>query len=301
MVLQDVSKLTYGSHREVLVRCDVCSIEKITQYRYYNKSIKNTGIYTCSSSCSREKVKNTCLEKYGVDNPSKLKEVRDKAKGTMLDRYGVEHAMHSPIFVDKTKNTCLEKYGVGNPSQIDSVKNKKKETNLKNLGVEYPIQNNTIREKIEKTMIEKYGVDNAMKHPDLCDLSVRKTIETRIKNNNISSNITEFIKYKRRVYHYTNKVKKKLLETWDGHDYYDNEYIKDNFNLYHMHQNYPNIDHKISVLYGFNNNIDHEVIGGIGNLCITKRKINSLKRANNFNDTFWHTTDILLYSILKNI
>lgn len=42
--------------------------------------------------------------------------------------------------------------------------------------------------------------------------------------------------------------------------------------------NYPTIDHKISVYYGFINNISPEEIGDISNLCITKRWINSTKR-----------------------
>ncbi len=40
---------------------------------------------------------------------------------------------------------------------------------------------------------------------------------------------------------------------------------------------YPSIDHKISLFYGFENNMNPEEIGSIDNLCITKRYINSIK------------------------
>jgi hypothetical protein len=40
---------------------------------------------------------------------------------------------------------------------------------------------------------------------------------------------------------------------------------------------YPTIDHKISIFEGFHKNIPPYIIGGIENLCITKRKINLLK------------------------
>ena len=61
--------------------------------------------------------------------------------------------------------------------------------------------------------------------------------------------------YRNEVKNLTKKAKKELLENWNGYDFYDNEYIKDNFNLDPTHKNYPTIDHKISVHYGFNNNI----------------------------------------------
>lgn len=72
--------------------------------------------------------------------------------------------------------------------------------------------------------------------------------------------------------------KYKFKENWNGLDYYDNEYIKDNYSLYDRNdENYPNIDHKISVIFGFKNNISAEEISQIDNLCFTKRKHNMAK------------------------
>ena len=75
----------------------------------------------------------------------------------------------------------------------------------------------------------------------------------------------------------SHKNKKILLKNWDGYDYYDGEYIKDNFNLPYHHKNYPTIDHKTSIFEGFKNNISAENISNISNLCFTKRYINSKK------------------------
>ena len=69
------------------------------------------------------------------------------------------------------------------------------------------------------------------------------------------------------------------IKDWDGYDYYDSEYIKDNFNLDPFDENYPNFDHKISTRHGFDNNIPINEIAHISNICITKRKINMLKYA----------------------
>jgi len=75
----------------------------------------------------------------------------------------------------------------------------------------------------------------------------------------------------------TKNNKNKLFEIWDGIDYYDGEYIKDNINLHYNNKLYPTIDHKVSTINGFLNNISPEIIGSIENLCITKRSINSSK------------------------
>ena len=54
-------------------------------------------------------------------------------------------------------------------------------------------------------------------------------------------------------------------------------FINNNFNLHSSSKQYPTIDHKLSVLYGFINNISPLEIGSINNLCVTKRSLNSKK------------------------
>lgn len=91
---------------------------------------------------------------------------------------------------------------------------------------------------------------------------------------------TPFQEYKLTVRRLTQRVKKLLLENWNGYDYYDNEYIRENYKLKPNDNNYPTIDHKKSVFWGFMNGIPTEEIGDISNLCITKRYINSSKNLN---------------------
>lgn len=92
---------------------------------------------------------------------------------------------------------------------------------------------------------------------------------------------TKYKNYKLIIRRMLKKHKKYLFEKWDGYDYYDGEYIKDNFKLSHIDKKYPTIDHKISVYYGFKNKISPQIIGDIENLCITKRTINSQKGVKN--------------------
>ena len=59
-----------------------------------------------------DKAVQTFLEKYGVDNPRKSKEVREKIKDTWTRKYGVDHPAKSDTVKQKMKQTCLDRYGV---------------------------------------------------------------------------------------------------------------------------------------------------------------------------------------------
>ena len=99
------------------------------------------------------------------------------------------------------------------------------------------------------------------------------------------SSLNDFRMYRKLVNRFTYKSKKILFKNWNGTDYYDNEYIKDNLNFKSADMSYPTVDHKISIHEGFLKNIPPYVIGGIDNICITKRRINLFKR-NTQNFTF---------------
>ena len=75
-----------------------------------------------------EKIKQTCLEKYGVDHISKSKEFQNKAHDILREKY------KSTWNLEKCKETWIEKYGVDNPWKAEFVK-----------------------EKINNTFLEKYG------------------------------------------------------------------------------------------------------------------------------------------------
>jgi hypothetical protein len=234
-----------------------------------------------------ERNKPTIQLKYGVDYYSQLPEMKesnriwmssdefkDKSKDYFIKNYGVCQFSQTKEFKDiikskskeilqKIKNTCMKKYGFDSFSKTQEFKNI------------FNSQVDEIIHKIKITCIERYGVDNVIK----VDFIVSKMIETNILRGNYISDelLSEFYVYKKMVRKITNRNKNKLVENWDGYDYYDGEYIKDNFSLKHIDVNYPTIDHKISIFYGFMNDILFEEIGNINNLCFTKRSINSSK------------------------
>ena len=90
--------------------------------------------------------------------------------------------------------------------------------------------------------------------------------------------VNDFKKYRKIVNRFTYKSKKVLLKNWEGFDYYDQEFIKGNLQLESKCEEYPTIDHKISIHEGFIKNIPPYIIGNIDNICVTKRCINLKKR-----------------------
>ena len=142
-------------------------------------------------------------------------------------------------------------------------------------GVEHPSQSIEIRNKIISTCLERYGVE----HPSQYYKIKERTLLSR--NCNRRYDLSEYEIYRYKVDKLTSKNKKKLYEMWNGYDYYENIYIKDNFILNFRCSDYPSIDHKKSVFYCFLNNISQEECSNIDNLCITTRSNNSKKNRKN--------------------
>ena len=117
----------------------------------------------CSNICAqssneiKQKIKQTCLKKYGVDNYNKTKESKEKIKQTCLEKYGVEYFWQSDECKEKIKQTCLEKYGVDSPLKSKKIRNKGKQTCLKKYGVDNPAKLEENKEKVKQTCLKKYG------------------------------------------------------------------------------------------------------------------------------------------------
>ena len=84
----------------------------------------------CSVECSYKgesrvnKAKQTCLKKYGVENPSQSAEIKKKKEETCLKNYGVTNSLKSERVRDALKNTMLERYGVTNAFMDPNIRRK---------------------------------------------------------------------------------------------------------------------------------------------------------------------------------
>jgi len=254
-IIVKVNDLMNGSCYRVDVSCDVCNNQNNITYRNYIRGFKNGGIYTCEK-CSHIKSKQTRKRKYGDENYRNP----EKNKKTCMERYGVEHVLQNNSFKEKLKQTKIERYG----DEKYNNREKSKNTCLEKYGNE---EYNNI-EKYKKTCLERYGVYNYFS-TDEFKLSQGIILDEDLKN--------EWSLYKRKSNRLFRKMKSKVFKNWNGYDYYDNEYIKENLRLKFSDGLYPTIDHKISVYYGFMNDISVEEINNTENLVITKRYLNSSK------------------------
>jgi hypothetical protein len=132
----------------------------------------------------QSKKKQTCLKKYGVENPSQSKEIRNKSKQTCLKKYGVEYSLQSEKIRDKSKQTNLKRYGFENPFQSKDIKNKIKKTNLKKYGFENPFQSEEVKDKIKRFNLKRYKFKNPMMSNEIKNkskLTMWLNIEIKIK------------------------------------------------------------------------------------------------------------------------
>ena len=121
---------------------DIKDIPKCKNKNCYNevKWFKREYFYFCSTKCS-----------------ANSKEKQEKIKQTNLKTFGVENPFQSEKIRKKQKNTCLEKYGVEFPQKLEDIKNKTKQTKFKKYG-----NKNFYNEKKHKeSNINKYGVENS--------------------------------------------------------------------------------------------------------------------------------------------
>jgi hypothetical protein len=235
------SELPSSSHFKVSVRCELCFTERNLNYCKYITNKKRHGFYSCKS-CSRNKAALTCIEKYGVDNYSKTDEYKMRVEETNLSKFGYKTNLLNPNYQEEIKKILKDKYNTENFYEINR------------------------SDKINK----KFKINDIV-------YSLTREISL-IEENYIDVPTDNYISYRSECRRLTNKNIKLLLNLWDGRDYYDGEYIKDNFNLNHNDPKYPTIDHKISIYNGFVNKLDPDFISSIENICITKRSINSSKR-----------------------
>lgn len=134
----------------------------------------------------RDKIKKTCLEKYGTEMPMNKKELVEERKAkfkdeefkkqwvekhrqTSLERYGVEHPMHLDETKERQKKTVQEKYGVDHPMRSEEVKKKTKKTNMERYGVENVAQTPEVRIKMAQTTLQRYGVEHYNQLPEMKD------------------------------------------------------------------------------------------------------------------------------------
>jgi len=118
---------------------------------------KKYGMHPMKTEETKENLKQSVKEKYGVDWISKSNGWYDKVKATKLKLHGMENYNN----INKIKDTCIEKYGVDNYVKTDEYKEKYKSTCLNKYGFPHASMS-------KKYVIEHYKnmFDKFMRHPN---------------------------------------------------------------------------------------------------------------------------------------
>ena len=74
------------------------------------RNLYETGHFLCHVCVIMNQIvvtKQTCMEKYGVENAFQSEEKKEKSRQTFLKRHGVEYPTQSTEIKEKGKQTCI--------------------------------------------------------------------------------------------------------------------------------------------------------------------------------------------------
>lgn len=139
------------------------------------------------------KIKETCIQKYGVDSPMKVNSIKQQMHQTMLDKYGVEHALQNKELLDKAIENNLFTYKTYKlpsgkvlrlqgyePQFLDFLFNNniilENDIQYEPFGIEYTDINNNIRYYFPDFYISKFNliVEVKSKWTDQFDINIEQ-------------------------------------------------------------------------------------------------------------------------------
>ena len=145
------------------ITCDIPFKQKLWHY-FNNDNDLHLGICpVCGKRCKFKNFKDGYYLHCSLSCTQLDEDIQNKIKNTNLERYGVERASQNVDIKLKTIETNLEIYGVKHHTQSDNVKEKIKQTRFDRYGVDNHMKIYKFKEKIKQTCLDRYGVDNYSK------------------------------------------------------------------------------------------------------------------------------------------
>lgn len=118
-----------------------------------------------SDSSTKEKRKNSVIEKYGVDNIAKLEEVKKKQEKTNIDKYGSKSSFQNESVRKKWRDNIYGKYGKEHVFQLKHVKEASMVTSVVKYGKEHYVQSELYKAKLNEIgFSDKLRLINFNKH-----------------------------------------------------------------------------------------------------------------------------------------
>ena len=125
----------------------------------------NKGFRTyCSTKCQandkdiRDKSKSTCIEKYGSENPMQNDSIKKRLNESIMNKYGVDNISKLDYIKDKKAKTQLENYGYEYNSQRPEIK-KRISDNMRDINLSLKDKRNINLSQYWLTKLEKVGIN----------------------------------------------------------------------------------------------------------------------------------------------
>lgn len=168
-----------------LPKCQTCGKQFFHIYQV-NKLAK-----CCSKQCLNKfrasekyqaKIKQTFINNFGVDNPSKSEIIKRKKQQTTFSHYGVLNPYQAEEIKEKIKQTWQENYQCDNPRKNEEINQKVRNTCVERYGGNSPAASPIVLEKMIKTCYEKYGCANSHQNEDVKNKTIYTASQILIKN-----------------------------------------------------------------------------------------------------------------------
>ena len=137
-----------------------CSYSECTHNVKWRSDLKRFATY-CSVECTNEddchwdRIKRSCFNHYGVENPIQAPEVRERMKATCYDRYGTEYATQSDEVQARIRASCRKIFGVDYPLQSKEILEKTRDSCEELYGDRCMFKTKHIRDKCK----ERFGCE----------------------------------------------------------------------------------------------------------------------------------------------
>lgn len=148
-------KLYHYFHDDLDLKLGLCPVcGERCRFNGFNKGYNQHCSYSCVQLDKdvRDKIENTCLEKYGETSYTKTSECQERMFNTKLEKYGDGYYSNR----DKFKQTCLTKYGKENYLQTEECKERIINTNLDKFGVPYYSQTEEFKKIVSNYQLNRW-------------------------------------------------------------------------------------------------------------------------------------------------
>jgi hypothetical protein len=155
ILLKDYKDINVTRDTFIIGKCNTSNCNNEFNKSFRQLKVSGSHCIFCTKNNMKIKVENTCLKNYGVKSVFQCKEMRDNMTKSIIDKYGVNNVSKLKEIQLKKENTCMKNHGVKVSFNSSKIKEEITNTYIEKYGVEYPQQLPEIAEKSSKNSYRK--------------------------------------------------------------------------------------------------------------------------------------------------